>query len=224
MRLVWISILVALVLVGAYVAAGGASYRPSEVRDPCLEREWREPDGLDELGQQLALSGIDGAACKLGVTREALARALATDETRAEFLAENSISEQEFDDAVRAGLDRMVDDAEDAGEIGGLIAAGLRALIRVIPAGEAFDLLMDARPLLERALGTGSELGIPGLGGGAGEGDDVPSIGEQLRDGLEGLGDRLNRGLDRLREGLREGGSLNGSGLPSGGRDDSLTS
>src|SRR5690606_30714984 len=111
------------------VAAGGADYKPSEVRDPCERRQWREPANLDELGQQLALSGIDGAACDLGVTREALARALATDEDRAEFMQDNSISDEEFDAAVRAGLDRMVDDAEAAGEIGGFVAAGLRALI-----------------------------------------------------------------------------------------------
>lgn len=219
MRLVWISIVAALVLVGAYVAAGGADYKPSEVRDPCERRQWREPANLDELGQQLALSGIDGAACDLGVTREALARALATDEDRAEFMQDNSISDEEFDAAVRAGLDRMVDDAEAAGEIGGFVAAGLRALIRVVPAGEAFELLMDARPLLERVLGTGSELGIPGLGGEAGgEGGSGRGLGERLREGLEGLGmerpdselgkavdeglGQLRRGLDSLRQSL----------------------
>ena len=114
MRLIWVSLIASLALVGIYVAAGGASYKPSEVRDPCLQREWREPGNLDELGQQLALSGIDGAACDLGVTRETLARALASDEERAAFMEDNSISDEEFDAAVRAGLNRMVDDAEEA--------------------------------------------------------------------------------------------------------------
>jgi hypothetical protein len=177
MRLVLISALVSLALVGVYVAAGGASYKPDPVRDPCQEREWRDPENLDELGQQLALSGIDGAACELGVSRESLARALATDEDRMRFLKEHSISEGEFENAVRAGLNRMVDDAEEAGEIGGLVATGLRALVRVIPAREAFDLLMDARPLLERALGTGR-----GIGGAL----------DGVRDALEGLGDSLD--------------------------------
>lgn len=204
MRLVWASVLVSLALVGAYVASGGASYKPSEVRDPCQKREWREPESLDELGQQLALSGIDGAACDLGVSREALARALATDEDREEFLREESISDEEFDAAVRAGLNRMVDDAERAGAIGGLVAAGLRALVRVVPAREAFDLLLDARPLLERALGAGGDLGLPGLGGESGESGEGESLGDRLRQGLEDLGDGLDRGvrgaLDRLRE------------------------
>lgn len=201
MRLVLISIVAALALVGAYLAAGGAVYKPTEVRDPCLPREWSEPGNLDELAQQLALSGIDGAACELGVTREALARALATDDDRLEFMRDKSISDEEFDAAVRAGLNRMVDDAEKAGAIGGLVAAGLRALVRVVPAGEAFELLMDARPLLERALGAGSDLGIPGLGGDRRDGGSGFGL-ERLREGLEDLGERLNEGLEELRRGL----------------------
>src|SRR5690606_20349497 len=156
------------VLVGAYVAAGGADYKPSEVRDPCERRQWREPANLDELGQQLALSGIDGAACDLGVTREALARALATDEDRAEVMQDNSISYEEFDPTVWACMDRMGVDDEAVGEKGGFVAAGLRLLIRLGTAWEDFERLTDARPLLERVLGPGSELGIPGLGGEAG--------------------------------------------------------
>ena len=212
MRLIWISLLASLALVGIYVAAGGASYKPDEVRDPCLQREWREPANLDELGQQLALSGIDGAACELGVTRESLARAMASEEDRERYQQEHSISDREFEDAVRAGLNRMVDDAEEAGEIGGLVAAGLRALVRVVPAGEAFELLMDARPLIERALGTGQGLGIPGFGSSSSdenEGTDGGSLGDELRDRLEdGLGgsdlgsavDGVRDALDQLRE------------------------
>lgn len=199
MRLIWASLVVSLALVGIYVATGGASYKPSEVRDPCQPREWRDPEGLDELGQQLALSGIDGAACDLGVSREALARALASDEDRQRFLDQHSISDEEFDAAVRSGLNRMVDDAEKAGAIGGLVATGLRALVRVIPAREAFELLLDARPLLERALGAGEDLGIPGLGGGDGGAGD---LGDQLRRGLEGLSEGLGDGLDALRRNL----------------------
>lgn len=182
----------ALALVGIYTAAGGASYGPTEVQDPCEERAWSEPADLDELGQQLAISGIDGAACELGVTREALARALADEASREEFTAEEGISDDEFEAAVRSGLMRMIDDAEDAGEIGGIVALGLRALARVVPAQEAFELLQDARPLLERGLGASEDLenGIDGLG-----------------DGLDGMDedlDRLDRDRRRLEEDLNE--------------------
>ena len=33
-------------LVGVYLAAGGASYTPEKIQDPCKPRPWREPEGL----------------------------------------------------------------------------------------------------------------------------------------------------------------------------------
>ena len=62
----------------AYLAAGGGDYEPTAVADPCAPREWRSPAGIEESAQQFALSALDGAACELGVSREALAVALAT--------------------------------------------------------------------------------------------------------------------------------------------------
>ena len=58
---------VSLVLVLAYLAAGGASYAPAKTQDPCKPREWRNPQGLEEIAEQFSLSALDGAACKLGV-------------------------------------------------------------------------------------------------------------------------------------------------------------
>ncbi|HZJ28353.1 MAG TPA: hypothetical protein VFD37_00020 [Solirubrobacterales bacterium] len=200
MKPILLATVAALALIGVYLAAGGATYGPAEVQDPCEPRVWNEPDGLDQLGQQLALSGIDGAACELGVTREALARALADDQSREEFAAEQGISDEEFENAVRSGLMRMIDDAEEAGEIGGIVALGLRALARVVPAQEAFDLLQDARPLIERGIGAGEGLGAfdENLDGGLSDG---------LSDGLDGLGedlDQLDRGPRRFERDLNE--------------------
>src|SRR5690606_21758133 len=118
MRPVLIGSVVSAVLVAIYLVAGGASYGPDEVADPCESREWREPGSIDELGQQLALSGMDGAACDLGVTRETLARALASEEATAAFMQEHDLDDAELDEAVRSGLERVIDDAEEAGEIG----------------------------------------------------------------------------------------------------------
>ena len=72
------SIAVSAVLVLAYLAAGGSDYAPAKTQDPCKPREWRNPEGLQEIAQQFSLSALDGAACKLGVSRETLAQALAT--------------------------------------------------------------------------------------------------------------------------------------------------
>ncbi|MBA3400470.1 MAG: hypothetical protein H0U05_00635, partial [Actinobacteria bacterium] len=62
---------VAAVLV-PYLALGGASFEPTPVADPCVTREWRDPDDPQAVLEQIVLSTLDGAACELGVTREDL--------------------------------------------------------------------------------------------------------------------------------------------------------
>ena len=66
---------VALIVV--YLALGGASYAPAKVADPCAPRDWRDPQGVEEVAEQIALSGLDGAACELDVSREEMVLALA---------------------------------------------------------------------------------------------------------------------------------------------------
>jgi hypothetical protein len=72
------SIVASVLLVGAYLAAGGSSYEPEKVQDPCKPRAWSDPQNLSQLANQFTNSALDGAACQLGVSREAPARALAT--------------------------------------------------------------------------------------------------------------------------------------------------
>ena len=146
-------------LVIAYLAAGGGSYEPAAVADPCAPREWREPEGIEESAQQFGLAALDGAACKLRVSRETLAVALATPESRAEFAIEYSISEAELEAAVRAGLRRGIDDAESAGALSPIVADGLRAVAERIPVDEAIALIDDASALFEGAGGVLEGLG-----------------------------------------------------------------
>jgi hypothetical protein len=147
--LVVASIAASLVLIGTYLAAGGSSYAPAKVQDPCEERPWRNPEGLEEIAQQFSLSALDGAACELGVSREALARALATPESRERFTRRYGIGDAELARAIRAGLLRAVDDAERAGALSPLLAAPLRAALRQIPLDQAIELINDARSLLD---------------------------------------------------------------------------
>ena len=67
---------VSAVVVGAYAALGGASYKPTPVANPCVKREWRS-GGLQTVLEQVVLSAADGAACSLGVSREDLVLAIA---------------------------------------------------------------------------------------------------------------------------------------------------
>ncbi|HWM62510.1 MAG TPA: hypothetical protein VNP96_00790 [Solirubrobacterales bacterium] len=149
--LVVAAVVASLALVGTYLAAGGSSYAPAKTQDPCKERPWRDPEGLQQIAEQFSLSALDGAACELGVTRETLARALATPESRERFTERYGIDEVELARAIRAGLLRAVDDAERAGALPPLLAGPLRATLRQIPLDQAIELVQDAENLLDQA-------------------------------------------------------------------------
>jgi len=149
----------AVALVAAYLAFGGGAYEPTPVVDPCAPREWRSPDGIEESAQQFALSALDGAACELGVSRETLAPALATEGSRAEFAAELGISDAELETAVRAGLLRGIDDAAEAGAISPLVAEGLGAVASRLPVDESIAVISDAGEFLAGAEGAIGDVG-----------------------------------------------------------------
>ena len=142
------SIVASLLLVGAYLAAGGSSYEPEKVQDPCKPRPWSNPQSLGQIANQFTISALDGAACKLGVTRETLARALATPEARKRFTEKYGIDDEKLAKAIRAGLVRAVDDAEEAGALSPILAAPLRETLQHIPLEEAIELVQNARSLL----------------------------------------------------------------------------
>ncbi len=151
----------ALVLVGVYLAAGGASYAPAKTQDPCKARPWRNPEGLAQIAEQFSLSALDGAACKLGVSRETLAQALASSDARQRFARRYDLTDAQIARAVRAGLLRAVDDAERAGALSPLIGEPLRETLRSIDLEEAIELINDAESLLgnvEGLLGPAQEL------------------------------------------------------------------
>jgi hypothetical protein len=147
------SIAISVVLVADYLIAGGASFAPAKPQDPCQPRAWRNPEGLGQIAEQFSLSALDGAACKLGVSREALARALATEKSREEFVEREGISDAQLATAVRAGLLRAVSDAEEAGALSPVLGVPLRSVLRSIPLDEAIERINDAESLLDNVQG-----------------------------------------------------------------------
>ncbi len=147
------SILASLVLVGAYLAAGGSSYEPEKVQNPCQPRPWSDPQTLGQIANQFTISALDGAACQLGVSREVLARALATPEGRERFEKRYDIDDEKLAKAIRAGLVRAVDDAEEAGALSPLIAAPVRQAVQSIPLEQAIEIINDAQGFLSDAEG-----------------------------------------------------------------------
>jgi hypothetical protein len=133
----------------AYLAMGGGSYEPGSVRNPCAERSWRDPGGVQAVAEQIALSALDGAACHFGVSRETLTLALATSSSRERFAREHHIDNGELENAVRRGLERSLDDAEAAGAISGWRATVLRFGVEHVPVEELADLVDTLQSLTD---------------------------------------------------------------------------
>jgi hypothetical protein len=144
-----------LVAVGAaaavivpYVALGGASFEPTPVADPCVQREWRDPGGFQEVVEQIALSALDGAACDLGVSREDLVLAVRDEESLDAFAEEHDLSRGEAERAVEDGLQRALDDAEDADALPGFILSLVRGAVDAVPPWLILDALEELSELL----------------------------------------------------------------------------
>jgi hypothetical protein len=123
-------------VLGVQLANGGGDFAPTRSADPCAHRiVTSASSGIDGLSERLVLLGLDGAACRLGVTREALTLRLAQPSpppTDAEI------------NALRAGLlaavDRMkaqhtlppaselTDEALHNSHLNGFVKAAIRAL------------------------------------------------------------------------------------------------
>ena len=76
--------------------------------------------------EQVALSALDGAACELGVSREELVLAVRDEDSLDAFAAEHGISREDAERAVTDGLERAIDDAEEAGRAAGCCSSRSR--------------------------------------------------------------------------------------------------
>ena len=143
MRAIVLAAAASLALIVVYLALGGASYAPSHVADPCAPREWRNPQGLQQTAEQIVLSGLDGAACELGVSREEMVLAFGSRESLQRFAHKHHVSAQQVDELMRAGLMRSIDDAEQAGALDPTVGDLLRGFVRRFPVAELIDLLQQ---------------------------------------------------------------------------------
>jgi hypothetical protein len=122
-------------VLGVQIANGGGDFVPARPAPPCAHRAVTSAStGIEGLSEQLVLLGLDGAACRLHVTREALVLDLAQSRTPTDAQV----------NALRAGLleavDRMkadgtlppaselTDEALANSNLNGFIKAAIRAL------------------------------------------------------------------------------------------------
>jgi MFS family permease len=108
---------VAALLAAVYLALGGGGFGPRPVADPCKPRA--RPAAVERT-QLAALAALDGTACKLGTSREALLQTLL------EGKRPKGVSENQLVDAFGAGVDR----AEREGSLNVIQAAALRVGLR----------------------------------------------------------------------------------------------
>ena len=146
MRAIAVATGVAVALVGVYLALGGASYAPAAVADPCAPRGARNPEGFEQVAEQIVLSALDGVACELGVSREQVVLAFSSRASLERFAQEHGDSTEQLESLARAGLRRALDDAERANQIDPRIADLLRGLAGRIPISQLLDLLERFRP------------------------------------------------------------------------------
>jgi hypothetical protein len=147
-------LLVAAVL-GVQVAAGGGHYAPPRPADPCASRPVPPiPAQLQPLAAEIVLLGLDGAACRLGISSERLALALAE--------ASHTPSPRTTS-ALRAGLrdavsrlnrdgrlpkvSQLVPEALDRANLPGIV----KTIIEAIPAS-LVDSLLPTAPLLRQTI------------------------------------------------------------------------
>lgn len=122
-------------VIGVQLANGGGTYEPLRSADACAERTvTSRAEGINGLAERLVLLGIDGAACSLGVSREALTL----------DIAQSSARDDVEVDALRAGLlsavgkmkadgtlpqaSELVDEALDSANLNGLLEKAIRAI------------------------------------------------------------------------------------------------
>ena len=122
-------------VLGVQVANGGGEFEPFRPADACAERTvTSRADGIDGLTERLVLLGIDGAACRLGVSREALTLELAQPGTRTdeqiEALREGLLVAvgRMKDDGTLPPASDLVDEALDNADLNGFLEAAIRAL------------------------------------------------------------------------------------------------
>lgn len=122
-------------VLGVQIVNGGGDYAPTRAAQPCAHRAVTSVSaGIAGLSERLVLLGLDGAACHLGMTREALTLEI----------AQTSAPTDSQITALRRGLleavDRMkadgtlppasglTDEALDKADLNGFVKAAIRAL------------------------------------------------------------------------------------------------
>jgi hypothetical protein len=128
----WVIITLVAALLVAELGAGGGDFGHPTFVDPCNAPADPFPQGhgIDGTLQRISLSAIDGAACKLGTSREELILSL---DPHGDFGPKVTWTRATLEEALRAGLVRAIDDADHRNTLPGFVATGLRFIAERAP-------------------------------------------------------------------------------------------
>jgi hypothetical protein len=126
-----LAVVVSVALVLGYLIAGGSSYGPTAVADPCAPRPRPESGDLLDPVQRGTLAILDGAACDLHTSREQVLLDIVRKRNPL------GVSDARVKDAVSAGIDR----AQNEGTIGAAEATALRLAVQFGGVGALLDQL-----------------------------------------------------------------------------------
>ncbi len=115
---------VAAALIAVELALGALGFGGAKLADPCTSKPAFAGGGIDGTLQRIALSGLNGAACKLGTSREQLV--LSFSPASGEKIR---WTRPTIDAALRAGVDRAARDTAGGGLMGSVLAFLLQELV-----------------------------------------------------------------------------------------------
>ena len=122
-------------VLGVQLAHGGGDFAPLRPANPCaVHSATSVSPGIDGLTERLVLLGLDGAACRLGVSRETLTLQLAqsSEPTDAQVNALRAgllgaVDQMQADGSLPPAS-QLVDEALDSSDLNGFVKAAIRAL------------------------------------------------------------------------------------------------
>jgi hypothetical protein len=136
-----VALLVAAVAVAVAEVGKGATDGGVKIANPCKPRTPFPGHGIDATIQRVVLDGLDGAACRLHTTREALVLSLRGGSGSRHW------SQHTLDTALRAGLLRAVDEADRRGDIPGFLVPAVKRLVETVPYDKLIELVQGGLSL-----------------------------------------------------------------------------
>jgi len=124
----------AVALIVVELSIGAVGFGKPKIADPCRDRPAFTGGGLDGEIQRFALSGLNGAACRLHTTREELVLSFVPAAGTKSVRWDRPTIEA----ALRAGLDKAFKETEDRGAAGFVIGHILEVLV-----GAPVDFFLD---------------------------------------------------------------------------------